>query len=129
MEEIGYYDASELAVDILGINYDEENDNIVDVADNGLVEEYNIDVEIFTTIVNKIMERTLLDVSLLTNTPRLCLTKKDGEVVYKKEIYNEFIGGLITFLKDGEDLKINESKITTITSGDKQIYEVTIKKL
>ena len=127
-QRIDWRDVDELAASLCEISEDAEHSEI----ENAFYEKYDISLEQFEEVVRDLFERIDFGVSGLTGTPFVGFSTKDrGQCVVKKEVPNEFIGGVIEWMECAADAVAPDCKeyVRTITVGGKPKFEIILKPL
>ncbi len=123
--QIDKVETGEVAAYLCGLSDEAEYDEI----DNALAEKYGVDVETFGKILADIYERMDIGISPLTNTPMLGLSNKErNQWLAKKEITGQYIGTVIQWMSDGEDILAGGGFERDIVSDGVVEFTVTIKK-
>jgi hypothetical protein len=126
MSKIDYYEAYEIACEILGVEPDEDENT--EKCEELLSEKWGISLEAFHEIMICVFKMTKFGMSPLTQTPYIGIAKSDMWLV-KKEVTQEFIAALIEWCTEGEKIpKGKKGFVRTITKGGKHEYDITITR-
>jgi hypothetical protein len=99
--QLDSYESLEVADFITKTNNPDED---FGVSENALAEKYNISLDDFHEIINSVFQMIDFGLSPLTNEAFIGLSK-GNEWICKKEITNQFIGSMIEWISEGDDLK------------------------
>lgn len=122
--KIDYHEAAEIANEIMQINNPEED---IDITEEALADKYNISLEDFHTIVQKIFNMMDFGLSPLTQTPYVGISEGNRWIV-NKDVNQQFIASLISWATEGNDLAAGEGYARTITCNGQPEYTITIRK-
>jgi hypothetical protein len=120
---IGLYDAEDIAKHILGIN-----DNDDSLIDDMLIEKWNIDIDTFREISEKLFNMVDLSVNPLSGIPTIGFTSGNFWFV-KKEIDQRFINCVVQWMTDGGEISEKGKGFSRIIekNGEPE-YEIKIIK-
>lgn len=105
-EKIDFEDVCRIADVLTEIDNPDEDYNTTEMA---LVDKWQIDMDTFYEIVNGIFKMIDMNVSPLTSTPYVGISKGNMWLA-KKNIEQQFIHSVITWITEGEDIPKEKGK-------------------
>jgi len=127
--KIDWTEAEELAAAVLEMSTDDVISEDIEIA---LAEKFNIDIDGFHQIAQKLFDMIAVGISPLTNKALIGYSiaeKNYSRWILKKEINSEFISLVIQWICEDNPDKITEKGCSqSITKGGEPEYEVIIRK-
>lgn len=121
--KLDWEEARELADVIIGTSNPEEDYAVTELA---LCEKWNVSLDDFHEIANGIFKLIDLGLSPLTNKAFVGISEGNRWIA-KKECDQQFIGGLIQWCTEGNELPADSNGyIRTITTNGKPEFDITI---
>lgn len=125
-KELDWIDIEELAADLCGI--DTDSDNWEEEVETALYDKFEIDIDMFRALIQKLYERLNLGFSDLSLNAYVGFGNEFMWLL-KKDVTNEFIGCVIQFLLDGGEYNENGNGFSKIvTNGGKPEWNLFITK-
>lgn len=111
--KIDSFEVEELAASICDID-SEETEEI----EEALQAKYDVDLDTFGKICDGLFNRIDLGISPLTNTPMLGFSNVEKNRWFvKKEILSPFIGAVVQWVTEGEEVPVDGGFMREITNG------------
>lgn len=125
---IDWTEALELAASLCEMEVEDVDDSQSEI-EQKLYDKFEISLDKFEDLVELLLQRANIAISPLTNSAYLGISNKDNNMwLVKKDITPHFIGTVIQWATEGEELKKGGGFEKTITNAGKAEYIVSIRK-